>query len=74
MSCDDENCESCGHNHEHQQFGTEEIARHNNFLINVLIQTLVKKGVMSEEDLNETVKEIQEAHMNANSEAEKSSE
>jgi len=59
MSCD-ENCNGdCEHNHD--QIGVEEISRHNNFLISVLIKTLMTKGVITDEDMNNTVKEFQES-------------
>lgn len=60
MSCE-ENCNgNCEHNHEHN-VGIDEIARHNNFLISVLIKTLITKGIISDEDMNKTVMEFQEA-------------
>jgi len=38
----------------------EQIAVNNNFLLNALLSTLIKKGVISKEDLDKTVKSMQE--------------
>ncbi|MDD3263810.1 MAG: hypothetical protein PHT94_02850 [Candidatus Nanoarchaeia archaeon] len=72
MSCDG-NCNGdCEHDHEHNHIGVEEIARHNNFLISVLIKTLINKGIITDEDMNNTVKEFQDSIQDSDEESDES--
>jgi hypothetical protein len=43
---------------ENEEVTTEELAQHNNFLLNAVIDLLVDKKVFSEEELEAKVKEI----------------
>ncbi len=56
----------CGHDHEQahehnhgHQVSVEELTKHNNFLLNVLIDLLVKKEVLSETEIRSRIEEIQ---------------
>ena len=43
---------------EHEEYSTEELAESNNFVLNALIDLLVGKGVITEEELNKKYEEL----------------
>jgi len=45
---------------ENEEISTEELAQHNNFLLNAVIDVLVNKKVFSEEELEAKIKELSE--------------
>ncbi|MEM3374306.1 MAG: hypothetical protein QXE31_03735 [Candidatus Woesearchaeota archaeon] len=47
--CEDGSCE-CGHNHGHD-ITIEDIVQNNNIVLNTLIDLLIQKGVISEQEL-----------------------
>jgi len=54
--CEEEKCgEECGSG----KVTTEQLIEHNHFILNVLIELLIEKKVISEEELKSKVEEIQ---------------
>jgi hypothetical protein len=51
--------EECGCGHDHHEVSTDDIARSNNHLLNALINALIEKKLVTEEDLDKSVKELQ---------------
>ncbi len=49
-----EDCD-CGHDHEHADYGLEEVAYTAHYKIDALIALLVKKGVFSEEEYQKEI-------------------
>jgi len=56
----------CGHDHSHEhgedEMTTEELVDNNNVLLNTLIDVLIKKNVISEEELRNAIKELEEEY------------
>ena len=57
---DDCECHEKKHNH---QVSAEDLARHNNFLLNVLMGVLIDKKHLSEEDIQKKAEEMQKEMM-----------
>lgn len=53
---EEKECE-CG---EHHEITADELSRHNHFMINAMIRALIKKDILSNDDINDAVKELQE--------------
>ena len=43
------------------ELGSEELTEHNNFLINALIDLLIEKKIISEDEFNKKVSEMQDS-------------
>ncbi|MGM5482172.1 MAG: hypothetical protein ACQESF_01810 [Nanobdellota archaeon] len=49
----------CGEEHHNHEVSTDELARHNHFMINTMIRALISKGVLSNDDINKAVDDLQ---------------
>ena len=49
----------CGDDHHHHEVSTDDIARHNHFMLNAIVKVLIDKKVIASDDINKAVADLQ---------------